>query len=320
MGRVQGVWEAQVLLGGAGRGRYQIELGGGRRWIRCLDNQSAWVRAPGSPEAQALGASARAELAEAQALRWLLLRFPWDFREALTGLEEPPEVLLAAAAPGGGEVRIVLDPETLLPCEAGLGGSQVRIVSWKRDRSGVLQPEILEWGRLREHWLGVETHVLLLDSAFRADPSPREEAWAVLRATPGSRPREAESLDLVERPELRVLELGEEESGRIAGLRAAGTAGRLAWRRYRSGRPAGWLLPLREGGEPPRGTVLGRVPAGTWIRWRTAAALAPAEAEQRLLEALGPGWNPAGPLLSLEDPGEEPRLREYLLPVARRGS
>jgi len=311
-----------VWVGGPSRLRYQLTSGRQANVFLLFSPEKAWLKVPGKEWSPLPPATLAAETW----LRWVVLRFPWGFRELL---ERRPAVRMENArrrveleGPQGA-FTLILD-EGFEPVEVRQGATRLVLDDFAALPDGRRLPRRWTWkeesGVRVERFQELNDRSLFLEQAFHPETLVPERTVVSLLPRADAHPRPAgDRFGLVHLEAFEAL-LGPADADWAGGLEAS----LLKPGRWRVLDPseaaqAGVILAGAPPARLPPGVSRRHVPAGDWLRWETFSPLDPALAATKLrqaatgsrLEQKGPAWIQTPP-----DDGR-PHLRVFLLPVER---
>lgn len=289
----------ELRLAAGDRMRFRIRQGEEHPNIFLLaDPDQCWLKTGGA----AYRAYDPLDLWIETTMRWLLLRFPWDWEPA-TRTPLGPEGLNTLAADfvlttALGEIHLETDAEGF-PKVASLRGHSVRVDDWHMATpSGKLVPLHWDWtseqGRREEQFERFRDRAVLVDSSFLPDSA--KEAMARAMPDAGNSAGTGDNLD--------VITLG---FTYVEGPSPLGTRWTV------SGEPRFVL----QGSALERNTLpLQSMEARSWLAWGTQQVVSAEDAEDYLLSVLTELQLEAdGPLWAQIDEDRPSRRRGFLLPV-----
>jgi len=309
-----------VWVGGPARLRYQLTSGGQANVFLLFSPEKAWLKVPGK-EWTAL---APATLLGETWLRWVVLRFPWGFRELLPARQalagEGPRKRLELEGPQG-PFALILD-ERFEPIEVRQGPVRLVLDDPATLPDGRRLPRQWTWtdgSRARiERFQSLNDRSLFLEQAFHPETLVPERSVVSLLPREGAAARPAsDEFGLVHLEAFEAL-LGPPGADWTDALpKALLKPGRWQVLDPSGGIRAGVILSGNPPASLPPQVARQRISAGDWLRWATFSPLDPALAADKLRQAAaGSRLKEKGAAWVLVPPQDgRPHRRVVLLPV-----
>ena len=174
--------EADLWLGGPTRLRYTLRTEDVKNVFLLANQNDAWVSTPNSPNFKKYPSR---ELLLETWLRWIVLRWPWDWPEESEHHTEMNKMAIELPTPYG--TANIFFASNHLPEKAILGPLTLYVKDWRKGTRAPLVPHSWEWqadNAVRtENFSQITGHILCLDSHFHPNESAAP-TWTAFRASP----------------------------------------------------------------------------------------------------------------------------------------
>lgn len=316
--------ECTIALGGAARQRFTLKAGNFSNHYVVYSEHHGWKKEGRNPNYSKM--SPESMLADIWT-RWTLLRFPWNWQEALASCayEETNGHGYRLHLEGPyGKFTILLNAENHPTQLKWPSGQSVDLSQYKKLRDGRRYPSIWFWEgenyTRKEQFLDMLPGVHFLDHAFRPpqEATPLSTWAAALEDHQKPRRTLQDEFGFVQRP-AAFFAFGPPKGDWLTKMPKGSLASAATWRVYSQGKFTRLCARMNGSGweQLPQDVSIRKMDAGIFLRWVTYSEVGINDAQKRLAASLtGTPFSNTGFLWVLNNPLKAAvKRREFLFPV-----